>query len=96
MNIGRKWFNREALDTERKVNECFVLRVLDIIEYFQPIKWFIENPYSSAMKDIPQLTVLKSYRFDYCCFGMPYKKPTRIWTNGEYQDHLCQCKRLNL
>ena len=30
-------------------------------EYFQPKVYFIENPYYSAMKDIPNLKLIKSF-----------------------------------
>jgi len=54
-------------------------RAEEIIEYFQPTYYFIENPQSSSMKrhiDKPFYTV------DYCQYSdWGYKKPTNIWTN---------------
>jgi hypothetical protein len=91
-NIGRKWKSREELETARKANWCFPLKVLEIIEYFKPKVFFIENPYYSAMKDIPEMKLIKSFRFDYCAFGYDYKKPTRIWSNLELKENICSCK----
>ncbi|AYR04617.1 putative cytosine DNA methyltransferase [Chrysochromulina parva virophage Moe] len=91
-NIGRKWESMEDLNNARKTNWCFPLKVLEIIEYFKPKVYFIENPYYSAMKDIEQMKLIKSFRFDYCAFGYKYKKPTRIWSNLELKEKLCSCE----
>lgn len=91
-NIGRKWKSREELETARKANWCFPLKVLEIIEYFKPKVYFIENPYYSAMKNIPEMERIKSFRFDYCAFGYDYKKPTRIWTNINLINKICSCE----
>jgi len=79
------------LEEARRANDKYVLRVLDIIYYFRPEKWYIENPWSSNMKMIPQLAILPSYRFDYCRFGYDYQKPTRIWSNQYFNDMKCNC-----
>ena len=66
--------------------------MLEIIEYFKPVEWYIENPYFSAMRDLECMQGLTSYRFDYCRFGFLYQKPTRIWTNRtDLEDHICIC-----
>lgn len=93
--IGRKWKTKEHLEQERKKNWCFVLKVLEIIDYFKPEVYFIENPYYSAMKDIPEMKILSSFHFDYCAFGFPYKKPTRIWSNIALISKTCDCKKHN-
>lgn len=92
MFIGRRWKDAEALAIERQKHWCFPLKVLEIIDYFKPKVYFIENPYYSAMKDIPAMKALKSYRFDYCAFGFCYKKPTRIWTNIDLVSQVCSCE----
>lgn len=90
-HIGKKWKTREDLDIARKQNWCFPLKVLQIIEYFKPKAYFIENPYYSAMREIPEMKLIKSFKFDYCAFGYKYKKPTRIWTNLDLEDKVCSC-----
>jgi hypothetical protein len=92
-HIGKKWKTRSDLDNARIKNWCFPLKVLEIIEYFQPKVFFIENPYYSAMRDIPEMKLIKSFRFDYCAFGYNYKKPTRLWTNLDLKDKICNCGR---
>lgn len=79
------------LEQKRRDSDKFVLRALEIIEYFQPTKWFIENPWNSNMKTIPELQKLNSSRFDYCRFGFDYQKPTRIWSNVEFESMKCNC-----
>jgi hypothetical protein len=91
-HIGKKWKSMEDLNNIRKEHWCFPLKVLEIIDYFKPKAFFIENPYYSAMRDIPELKLIKNFRFDYCSFGYNYKKPTRIWTNLELKDKLCSCE----
>ena len=90
--IGRKWADRAELDAAREEHSKYVKKVLEIIDYFQPKRWYIENPYYSAMKDFDFMRIRQSYRFDYCRFGYKYKKPTRIWTNRtDLINHICQC-----
>lgn len=93
-NVGtnRKFKTREDLDAARQEHSKYVEKVLEIIEYFKPKEWYIENPYYSAMRDLECMQGLGSYRFDYCRFGFLYQKPTRIWTNRtDLEDHKCTC-----
>jgi hypothetical protein len=79
----------------RKIDEsnAIVIRVLEIIKYFDPIFFMIENPQSGLlknqyfMKDIPYDDV------DYCKYGMPYRKRTRIWNNVYGWEPLPLCRR---
>jgi hypothetical protein len=57
-----------------------VKAALEIVGYYQPTFWFMENPRRGLlptrdfMKDIPFIDV------DYCMFSdWGYQKPTRIW-----------------
>lgn len=93
-NIGatRKFKTRGDLDQARQEHSKYVEKVLEIIEYFDPAEWYIENPYFSAMKDLPCMSQLPSHRFDYCRFGFDYQKPTRVWTNRtDLEDITCSC-----
>ena len=57
-----------------------VEKTLEIIEYFQPQKWFIENPRGGYMRTLECLSEKLFADFDYCQFAdWGYKKPTRIW-----------------
>jgi len=56
-------------------------KTLEILLYFRPKYYFIENPQSSSMK---QYLDLPYYDVDYCKYCLwGYRKRTRIWTNLE-------------
>lgn len=54
-------------------------KVREIIDYFEPEFYLIENPESGKMKTY--ITDLPYHDFDYCKFGFDYRKRTRFWTN---------------
>ena len=58
-----------------------VKRTLDILEYFQPKYWIIENPQNGLLKDQPFMLGIPYNDIDYCKYGMPYRKRTRLWNN---------------
>ena len=75
-------YTREIQEKEINEDDKLVLRTLEIIEYFNPHYWFIENPASSKMKDRPFMKDLNNYVVDYCMYSdWGYRKRTRIWTN---------------
>ena len=67
----------------RKIQESneIVLRVLEIINYFDPIFYMIENPQSGLLKNQTFMGDLPFNDVDYCRYGMKYRKRTRIWNN---------------
>ena len=70
----------EMLDDDMVRNGLPILRrAEEIIEYFQPNFYFIENPRTGKMKDY--LKHRPHYDVDYCQYGFGYQKKTRIWTN---------------
>jgi len=58
-----------------------VKRTLDIIEYFQPIFYIIENPQTGLLKDQAIMQGIPFKDVDYCRYGMLYRKRTRLWNN---------------
>jgi site-specific DNA-cytosine methylase len=55
-------------------------KTLEIIDYFQPKYYFIENPQTGKMKEY--ILDKPFYDVDYCRYSnWGYKKRTRIWTN---------------
>ena len=67
----------------RKIEEsnAIVQRTLDIIDYFQPRFYIIENPQTGLLKE-QYLMMGRIFKdIDYCKYGMPYRKRTRLWNN---------------
>lgn len=87
-------FTKELLENDQLTIGLPILnRLLDIIEYFQPKYYTIENPQSGDMKKyMPD--EIKFTDVDYCKYGFAYKKPTRIWNNFDFQGEKCKnnCK----
>ena len=67
----------------RKIEEAnrIVLKTIEIIDYFKPKVWFIENPQTGLLKKQPFMNRFEYNDVDYCKYGMPYRKRTRIWNN---------------
>jgi len=63
-----------------------VLKTLEIINYFDSKYWFLENPQTSLLKNQYFMKDLPFVDGDYCMYGKPYRKRTRIWTNKENID----------
>ena len=61
--------------------DSIVMRTLEIIRYFQPAVWMIENPQTGYLKQRWFMQHLSFYDVSYCMYGFPYQKHTRIWTN---------------
>jgi len=55
-------------------------KVFEIIDYFNPDYYIIENPASGSMKKYIN-DLIPNYVLYYCNYGYDYKKPTRFWTN---------------
>jgi len=85
--IGRErkgeMVTRETIERRMtEIGDPLAKKSLEIIDYFKPYLWFIENPNSSRLKDRPFMKDLPYYVVDYCMYSdWGYKKRTRIWTN---------------
>ena len=103
-NLRRSWIGRklkafgdepitaEMLDKDMMENGVPLLhKTQEIIEYFKPNKWFIENPQSSKMKNFIDK---KPIKFDYCMFDFPYKKSTNVWSNIKLTKVVCDKSHL--
>jgi hypothetical protein len=81
---------------EKDMNEAdkLVCKSLEIINYFQPHYWFIENPQTGKLKDRSIMKNIPFYDVDYCMYSdWGYKKSTRIWTNKrDWTNLLCDGK----
>ena len=62
-------------------SDAMVQRCLDIIAYWRPKYWFIENPQRELLKTREVVQGLDFKDVDYCMNGAPYRKRTRLWSN---------------
>ena len=90
--FGDKTVTREMLNEDMILRGVPILRKTEeIINYFQPKYYFIENPKNGKMKEFienrPYVDV------DYCQYGFDYRKSTRIWTNITFNGKRCVCKK---
>ena len=96
--IGRmrkgKLYTKEVQQEEMIEDDKLVLKTFEIINYFNPEYWFIENPASSKMKDRAFMKDKNNYVVDYCMYSdWGYRKRTRIWTNRkDFKPKLCDGK----
>ena len=75
-------YTREQQEISMKEADKLVLKALEIIDYFKPTLWFIENPLG-RLKDREIMEGLHYYTVDYCRYSdWGYKKRTNIWTNN--------------
>ena len=78
----------------RKIGDSnvIVLKVLEIIKYFDPIFFMIENPQTGLLKNQYFMKDIPYDDLDYCKYGMSYRKRTRLWNNifGWKPKPLCQ------
>ena len=69
----------------RKLDEAnaIVKRTIEIIQYFNPTYWMMENPQTGLLKHQSVVADLPYNDLDYCKYGMPYRQRTRLWNNIE-------------
>ena len=65
--------------------DAVVCRTLDIIDYFRPELWLIENPQTGYLKNRPFMKNIPWQDVTYCRYGYPYKKQTRLWGKFPFQ-----------
>jgi len=84
--IGRNWtkIDGDAIpksDTARLGIEL-VKKTIEIIDYFNPKYFFIENP-RGMLRKLQIMQRFKRHSVTYCQYGDSRMKPTDIWTNSE-------------
>jgi hypothetical protein len=85
--LGRKKkdgtiYTLEKMEADMKFADELVKRSLEIIAYFQPELWCLENPQTGRLKEREFMRHKPYYDVDYCKYSdWGYRKRTRIWTN---------------
>lgn len=76
--------------------DAIVKRCFDIITYYRPKYWFLENPGGAARLHHRPFMKKHWNRYKreccYCRYGYKYKKPTHIWTNRTIHLKTCTTK----
>ena len=63
-----------------------VLKTLEIVDFFRPKLWWMENPRSGLLVRRNCVSHLPFIDVDYCQFSdWGYQKPTRIWGSKNFQ-----------
>ena len=66
-----------------RLADAIVKKVFEIIDYFKPATWFVENPRGMLRHRAfmaPHARFLRPC--SYCKYGFSYRKATDIWTNS--------------
>ena len=70
-NIGRHGITRDSIEQDILLKGLPILRKTEeIINYFKPTYYFIENPQTGAMK---RFLSLPFYTVDYCMYSFTYR-----------------------
>ena len=70
--------------------DSLVLRSREVINYFNPRIWFIENPQTGLLKDRPFMEGIPFSDVDYCAYcDWGYRKRTRLWNNVDFKGNIC-------
>lgn len=91
---GEKVTMKDLENDIDKYGKPMVDKVFEILDYFKPKIWWIENPQTGKMKRyINKIRPnIKYYDVDYCKYGFSYQKRTRFWTNLENLE-MKKCKK---
>ena len=88
-------YSRAKTTGVRKIDyaNSIVRKTIEIIDYFQPRVFFIENPQTGLLKEQDFMKDFDYYDVDYCKYGFEYRKRTRIWTNLKSWKPRVLCKK---
>ena len=72
---------------------AIVQRTIDIINYFVPEYFIMENPQTGLLKYQAIVDGMRFDDVDYCKYGLPYRKRTRLWNNIARWEPRPLCKK---
>jgi len=81
-SIGKHW-NKDHTPKSKNalIGVEYVKKTLDIINYFKPKYWYIENP-RGKLRKLEVVKGLEKVTVWYCQYGDDRAKPTDIWSNN--------------
>jgi site-specific DNA-cytosine methylase len=84
-----KIFTQDDIDNMMNEADKLVLKTFEIIDYFKPELWFVENPATGNLKNRDIMKDISFYDVSYCMYSdWGYEKKTRIWTNKKDWNNL--------
>jgi hypothetical protein len=90
--IGRNWNHDKTPKTDSaRLGIELVKKTIEIINYYKPKFWFMENPRGMLRK----LDIVKDFKINtitYCQYGDARMKPTDIWNNSNLWQSKPMCK----
>ena len=105
-NLGRRLkdgtiWTQERWDEKILLADEWVKRALEIIDYFEPARWYLENSGMGLLKTRPFMAQYSEDCFlvDYCRYSdWGYRKRTRVYTNVKkgFEPLLCNKKCGNM
>jgi len=91
--IGMNWTKANQPKTfKARQSVGMVERTLEIIDYFKPKYWFIENPVGK-LRVLPVVSGLPRATISYCQYGDTRMKPTDIWGTFPKGFPIRKCKQ---
>lgn len=78
-NSGAQYWAEKDKDGRTVENVKLVEKALEIINYFEPGWWFIENPVGRIAKLVPELQNFGPFYFHPFQYGDPWKKKTALY-----------------
>lgn len=83
---GDKIITREDIDNDiARYGIPMLLKTIEIIEYFNPTHFWIENPWSSSMKKVLD-PIYPKHKVSYCKYGFDYQKDTAFWMDDDLHE----------
>tara|TARA_R100001082_G_C4295416_1_gene130037 strand:+ start:70 stop:696 length:627 start_codon:yes stop_codon:yes gene_type:complete len=81
-SIGKHW-NKDHTPKSNNalIGVKYVQKTIDIINYFKPKYWYIENP-RGKLRKLEVVKGLEKATVWYCQYGDDRAKPTDIWSNN--------------
>lgn len=79
---AKTWGERDLVSANKIVRRVF--KIIDwVMTNLNPnLIFVVENPQTGLLKDQTFMRRIPYVDADYCCYGFPYRKRTRFWTNS--------------
>ena len=76
---GAQYWPAKDADGRTEKSVLLVKKTMEIIDYFSPKFWAMENPVGRIDKVVPELKNKRLLSFNPCDYGDPYTKKTILW-----------------